>query len=94
MPWLRFFNSAKMSFNAICENKILAKISEFTVPPPKSSLSCWSISAQPSPACVFGPSSFAALYMTKQSYPTSVEHCIYVLDIALCEKGVTDNFVL
>ena len=25
------FNAANMSFNAICENKILAKISEFTV---------------------------------------------------------------
>ena len=31
MPWLRFFNTENMSFNAIRENKILAKISEFTV---------------------------------------------------------------
>ena len=26
-----FFDMANMSFNAICENKILAKISEFTI---------------------------------------------------------------
>ena len=31
MPSLSSFNIANMSFNAICENKILAKISEFTV---------------------------------------------------------------
>ena len=30
---VRFFDVANMSFNAICENKILAKISEFTVIP-------------------------------------------------------------
>ena len=31
MRWLRILNVANMSFNAIRENKILAKISEFTV---------------------------------------------------------------
>ena len=31
MPLLRIFNVANMSFKAICENKILAKFSEFTV---------------------------------------------------------------
>ena len=31
MPKLRIFTMANMSFNPICENKILAKISEFTV---------------------------------------------------------------
>ena len=31
MPKLRIFNTENMSFNAIHENKILAKISEFTV---------------------------------------------------------------
>ena len=31
MPWSRIFIVANMSFNAICENKILTKISEFTV---------------------------------------------------------------
>ena len=32
MPKLQVFNIANMSFNAIRENKILAKISRFTVP--------------------------------------------------------------
>ena len=31
MPKSRIVNAAKMSFNAISENKTLAKISEFTV---------------------------------------------------------------
>ena len=31
MPWSRSLNILYMSFNAIRENKILAKISEFTV---------------------------------------------------------------
>ena len=31
MPFSRIFNVANMSFNAIRKNKILAKISEFTV---------------------------------------------------------------
>ena len=31
MPLLRIFNIADMSFKAICENRILAKIYEFTV---------------------------------------------------------------
>ena len=31
MPWSRILNVANMSFNAIRENKILTKISEFTV---------------------------------------------------------------
>ena len=31
MPKSRFLNVANMSFNAIRENKILAKISDFTV---------------------------------------------------------------
>ena len=31
MPCSRFFNVANVSFNAIRENKILVKISEFTV---------------------------------------------------------------
>ena len=31
MRWLRILDVANMSFNAIRENKILAKISEFTV---------------------------------------------------------------
>ena len=32
MPKSQIFNIANMSFNAIRENKMLAKISEFTVP--------------------------------------------------------------
>ena len=32
MPKLRNLNVANMSFNAICKNKILAIISEFTLP--------------------------------------------------------------
>ena len=32
MPKLRIYNVANMSYSAIRENKILAKISEFTVP--------------------------------------------------------------
>ena len=31
MPWSGIFNVSNMSFSAICENKILAKNSEFTV---------------------------------------------------------------
>ena len=31
MPYSRIFNATNMSFNAIRENKILAKISGFTV---------------------------------------------------------------
>ena len=32
MPKSQFFSVANMSFNAFCKNKILTKISQFTVP--------------------------------------------------------------
>ena len=39
MHMLQILNVANMSFNAISENKILAKISEFTVPKSKKNSS-------------------------------------------------------
>ena len=39
-PWAGILNVANMSFNAICENQIIAKISEFTVLSPRLPNSC------------------------------------------------------
>ena len=78
MPWSRIFNVVNMSFNAIRENKILAKISEFTEL--ACFVSCLNVVSESDPLfirsrCVSCTSNKCAFVSLFYSHPAQVLMC-------------------